>query len=657
MRDVHGGGLHLHTTSMPRPVVPRQLPAPRWFLDRDQARAWLDRSWRIRHGPMRVAVQGPSGVGKTALVTAWGHEHRHRWPDGALYADLFTTDSDTILRGWLLALGHTYLPEDPEGLGALWRTATAHRRLLVVVEQATAEAIHALFPAGPGCAGIATAHHGLDELVATGGRIAHLAGLPDQTVGDLINCLVDRPVPSRVLDEAVASAGGSPLAATLTAAALARDLYTPLAETEQENLVPDRITTILTALPEQTATAAVLIAAFPGSFVTAESTAALVGTPREQAQHTLTTLVEAALLVDLGRGRYTVHDRVRQPLADRLTPERHTAMVEALTGFYRVRLAAVDLVLNVWRWRADTEGIQLARTAQEDKVWFSTRDEALAWADAELDNILALARLLHQLERAEVAMFVDHIGTYVTLRKPPIARKLYEWGLEAARPTGDGRLVGLMLQRLSTSLHPDWRTALDLNLQAKDAYEQAGFAQGVASAYESIGSMLVRLGRLEEAEEAQTVSLRMHQELGKHRGAAFQTRRLGEIHVRQGRTQEAMTAFTASYRTLLHLDPPDIYQATRNTQGMITLLLNEEDPALLPVAELLALEGLASTLVSGSLHQRASLYMELATIARTRTDRSQEIDYLQRAHALLSPGHPVVEQAAARLAEIGVSTA
>ncbi|MGW8439109.1 hypothetical protein ACWGKS_28535, partial [Nocardiopsis sp. NPDC055879] len=616
MRDMHGGDLHIHNAPAPRPVVPRQLPAPRLFLDRDQARAWLDRAWRARHGPMRVAVQGPSGIGKTALVTAWGHEHRHRWPDGALYTSLSTTDPDTALRGWLLALGHTYLPDDSGGLGALWRTATAHRRLLVVVEQATAEAVHALFPAGSQCAGIATAHHGLEELVATGGRIAHLAGLPDQAVGDLINHLIDRPVPVQVLDNAVASANGSPLAATLTAAALASNLYTPLAETEQEHLVPDRITMILTNLPEQTATVAVLIAASPGSFVTAESTAALMEAPREQAQHTLTTLVEAALLVDLGRGRYTVHDQVRQPLADKLTCDQHTAMVEALAGFYRVRLAAVDLVLNVWRWRADTEGVELARATQEDKVWFSTRDEALAWADAELDNIIALARLLHRLDRPEVAMFVDHIGTYVTLRKPPIARELYEWGLEVARPTGDGRLVGLMLQRLSTSLHPDWQAALDLNLQAKDAYEQAAFPQGVASAYESIGSMLARLGRLEEAEEAQTVSLRLHQELGRPRGAAFQTRRLGEIHVRQGRTQEAMAAFTASHRTLLHLDPPDIYQATRNTQGMIALLLNEEAPALLPVAELLALEGLASTLVSGSLHQRASLYMELATITR-----------------------------------------
>lgn len=128
------GGVHLTSTPATAPV-PRQLPAPRLFIDRDQARAFLEQAWAARLGPMRVGIEGPTGIGKTALVADWGHHHRDRWPDGALYTDLARSTPDNALRGWLTALGHTYLPEGPDQLRALWRTTT--RRLLVVIEHAT----------------------------------------------------------------------------------------------------------------------------------------------------------------------------------------------------------------------------------------------------------------------------------------------------------------------------------------------------------------------------------------------------------------------------------------------------------------------------------------------------------------------------------------
>ena len=416
------GGLHLHTARHPELVpVPRQLPAPRVFLDRDQARAFLDKAWVTRLGPMRVGVEGPAGIGKTALITEWGHHHRDRWTDGALYADLARSTADNALRGWLAALGHTYLPEDPDQLRALWRTTTATRRLLVIIEHATA-------------------HHGLPELVATGARYARLAALPNHAVGELITRLTDCPVPPSVLQEAVAATRGVPLAATLTAAVLTRDLHTPLTETTQESVVPDRVTQLLSEFPEQTATAAAVLAAFPGPSVTADLAAALWDTSTDEAHRTLRELVDAALLVHLGQGRYTVHDQVRAPLTNRLTPTLRTRVVDQLADFYRVRVAAVDLVLNPWRWRADTQGVELARAAQQRGPWFASRDHALAWMDAELDNLLAVSRMFHQHGRPEVWMLVDHIGTYVVLRKPAV-RGLYEWGVESARTTGDGRAL------------------------------------------------------------------------------------------------------------------------------------------------------------------------------------------------------------------------
>ncbi|GAB3724340.1 hypothetical protein [Nocardiopsis nanhaiensis] len=649
------GNVHLHTTTTPETsAVPWQLPAARLFLDRGQASSWLNRAWVARHGPMRVGVQGPSGVGKTALVTAWGHTYRDRWPDGALYTDLARTSPDTVLRGWLLALGQTHLPQSPDQLRALWRTATATRRLLIVVENTTCEAAEELFPAGADCAGIATAHHGLDDLVTLGGRCASLPGLPDAAVTDLITQLVDQPLPDPVLQKAVTASAGLPLAATLTAAALTRTLQPTL--TEQEITVSARIDQILAELPEEAVTAAAAVAAFPGPSVSTDATAALLDTTPDQARDVLDQLSQARLLEEGAHGRYTVHDQVRAHLKDRLTPHAHARVLESLASFYRVRIAGAELILNPWRWRADTHGSELARAAQERDAWFATRAQALDWLDAELANILAAARLLHQHGRPEVWMICDHIGTYVVLRTPAAAQELYRWGVEAARATGDGRALGLMLQRLSTTVHPDWQAALDLNLTAKEAYEQADYTQGVASAYESIGTLLAQLDQLAEAEQAQTRSLHLHEQITNMRGAALQRRRLGEIHTRQGHTSPALAAFTSSYRTLLELDPPDVYQATRSAQGMIALLLDRNDPGQLPVVEMVALQALAAARICGSLVQEASVHLDLAALARARGQTAEEIGHLQRAHHRVPSQHPVAQKAAAQLAELGAPT-
>lgn len=651
------GGLHLHSTRRPESVpVPRQLPAPRLFIDRDQTRAFLERAWATRHGPLWVGVEGVSGIGKTALVTDWGHHHHDRWPHGALYTDLARTSVDSALRGWLTALGYAHLPAKADQLRALWRTATATRQLFVVAEHATPDTAHELFPTGPGCAGIATAHQGLADLVATGARYVRLPALGHDSVGELITRLLDRPLPAPLLQEAVASTGGIPLAATLTAAVLARDLTAPLTETEKENTVPESVNTLLDDLSENSAATASMIAAHPGPWVSTDLTAHLMNATAGQTHQVLDELLGAELVTEVGPGRFTVHDQVRAPLTARLAPQARALMVERLATFYRLRTAALEQVLNPWRWRADTEGAELARAAQQERSWFTSRADALGWVDAELDNLVAVAEMLQHYNRPEVWMVCDHIGTYMVLRKPAAAGELYQRGLGSARATGSGRAVGLMLQRLSTTVPQEDHQALDLNTQAREAYEQADFTQGVASAYESIGSILGRLGRLEEAEQAQTTSLRLHQEVGNERGAAFQVRRLAEIHTLQGHREEAKAEFVSSYRTLLTLDPPDLYQATRNTQGMINLLLGQAGEADLLVMEMLIFQALATTHITGSRVQAASLYVNLADIARVRHDRPQETGHLQRAHGLLDPAHPVAKQADARLAELDAST-
>lgn len=121
VRDARGGGVHLHSPS-PLAPVPRQLPAKRWFVDRESITAYLDQAWTVRRSPLWAGVEGPSGIGKTALAVEWAA--RREWPGGCLHADLSRTDPETALRGWLHTLGHHYIPDSPEHVAALWRTTT-----------------------------------------------------------------------------------------------------------------------------------------------------------------------------------------------------------------------------------------------------------------------------------------------------------------------------------------------------------------------------------------------------------------------------------------------------------------------------------------------------------------------------------------------------
>lgn len=212
--------------SAPRPLPPRQLPAPRHFFDRAEPHAYLDRAWNIRHGPLWAAVEGRSGIGKTAFVTHWAHHHHDRWPDGWVYADLTHSDPDSALRGWLTALGYTALPEHTEALHALWRTFTAHRQVLAVLDNTPQEAtgsILPLLPTGTGCAGVVIGHRGLAGLIAHGARLVRLTPLAPETVRDLITHLVDHPVSKPVLHAAVDNTSGSPLIAALNAVLLSQN--------------------------------------------------------------------------------------------------------------------------------------------------------------------------------------------------------------------------------------------------------------------------------------------------------------------------------------------------------------------------------------------------------------------------------------------------
>ncbi|WP_267892038.1 AfsR/SARP family transcriptional regulator [Streptomyces sp. DSM 15324] len=71
------------------PTVPRQLPRGTRCVGREQELAMLDGFVTADDGrPSTRVIEGPPGIGKTALAVQWAHRVAHRFPDGQIFVAL-----------------------------------------------------------------------------------------------------------------------------------------------------------------------------------------------------------------------------------------------------------------------------------------------------------------------------------------------------------------------------------------------------------------------------------------------------------------------------------------------------------------------------------------------------------------------------------------
>ncbi|MFF5185150.1 BTAD domain-containing putative transcriptional regulator [Streptomyces sp. NPDC000345] len=169
------------------PTVPRQLPRGIRCVGREQELVMLDGFVTADDGrPLTRVIEGPPGIGKTALAVQWAHRVAHRFPDGQIFVALHgsTADggpgggsapgrpgavrdrterlpggraalnrdpapsADDVLRFVLRSLGVT-VPRGESDLAGFGRNVLKELRVLVVLDDlATAGQLAALLP-GP----------------------------------------------------------------------------------------------------------------------------------------------------------------------------------------------------------------------------------------------------------------------------------------------------------------------------------------------------------------------------------------------------------------------------------------------------------------------------------------------------------------------------
>jgi tetratricopeptide (TPR) repeat protein len=554
-------------------AVPRELPTDVYgFTGRAGELAALDAlAPAAGPGMALVVVSGTAGVGKTALAVHWAHRVADRFPDGQLYVDLRgydpgrPVDAADALAGFLRAFGVDDVPARPDERAARFRTLTAGRRLLVVLDNAYAvEQVRPLLPGTATCATVVTSRDDLAGLVARdGARRVDLDLLPAADavallrllVGDRVDAdpagaaaLADRcarlPLALRIAAELAVARPATPLA-TLAAELAGERLDGFDAGADERSAVRAVFSWSYRHLPAPAAATFRLVGLHPGRRVDAYSVGAMAGTGPDEAARWLDVLARAHLVQPAGSG-YGTHDLLRAYAVERAADDPDEArrpVLSALVGYYLGTAAtAVDLAFPAERHRRPRPARTPAPAPDLPDAGAARR-----WLDAERANLVAVT-----------AHAADHgLPTQAGYLALTLARYLYTGShyteavaihgaaLGAARAHGDRYTEGAALYQLGRVY---WRwgrftDALEHYERALPICRETGDLFGVADALNSIGNVYNVWGRHAETLELYRQALDIRREMDDPGGEGRALANLGTVYSRAGRHAEALDHF------------------------------------------------------------------------------------------------------------------
>ncbi|MFF0143908.1 DNA-binding SARP family transcriptional activator [Amycolatopsis sulphurea] len=455
------------------PQVPHQLPPDlRAFTGRARAlkalHALLPEALDDGTSTPIASVEGMGGQGKTTLSVHFAHQIADRFTGGQVFQDLRgfgAGDPLEPLAALEAMLGALGVPADqiPAGLderAAAWRTHTAGRRLIMVLDNANSSAqVRPLMP-GPGCLVVVTSRWQLRGLAATHGvRRIGLSELDDEEGVQLIASTVglDRvEADPAAAEQFVRYCGGLPLAIRILAVRLAQFPDQPLGEfvaglpagggrlgtfdlgDGDETNIRAVFSCSYRALPEPAARLLRLLGLpmVPGFDV--DTVVALAGGEEAEVREALGALVSAHLLDQPRPGQYRFHDLIRAyafELSYQVDSawQRDTAC-ERLLGWYLVTARNASWAMRPDRFQ-DSLGIEGLRGG----LAFDGYHEGLAWFSREHENLVSVVswsfRIRYHAHCWKVAWL---LFTYLAGRtRVDECRVVLETALRATQESGD----------------------------------------------------------------------------------------------------------------------------------------------------------------------------------------------------------------------------
>lgn len=665
------GDINLGASPGFEPRVPQQLPAPpTHFTNREAELAELDSLLdpaASRLAPEVVVVTGFAGVGKTALALRWAAAHLDRFTGGQLFADLAgvgTAEPASVSRtlgAFLRSAGFPLhqIPADESERAALWRSWTAQRAVLVVLDNAhSAAQVRALIPGSAASVVVVTSRKRLAGLAQGGARSVEVAPLDLRSGLELLRRSIGGSRVEREPDQArrlVSLCGGLPIAVCVAAAQLSsrpvrsiqgavRDLSRrgsrlAVLSRSEELSVRAVFDSSYHDLPAEPARLYRLASLHPGEVFSAHAAAVLADVPLAEATRLLDVLVDANLLQETSEDRYQFHDLVRQH-----AHEQAEAAGEAGTG------AMVRTRICEWYLRAAQAAVLAATGSRRRKEYaFTTTapafvlpeelesaDGSWAWLDVEQGAIVAAMKAASEAGRPELAWHLaDVTRPLLRIRKDfRLAQEVEREGLAAARAWGERHAERSMLKRLARSCSElgDHAQAQGYAREALRLAEADQDARGTTSARKALALLLVDQGRYGEAEGPLREIVDSYRVLGRIRRRATTEITLGAVLLALGRPAEAAPFLESSVELLGDLDPPDEYNLARARAqlGQARIALGD-----LGVASTLLAAALAVLVRLGSRFEQALVHEALADVSLARDDDRGARRHLTSAVTLL----------------------
>ncbi|MCX4818407.1 NB-ARC domain-containing protein [Streptomyces sp. NBC_01142] len=539
------------SSRLPPPPRPAQLPPPpAHFTGRDAQFEELRAALTGEEGPAVVVVSGMAGVGKSALAAQVAHALREEFPDGQLYCNLHGAtpgmpplDPGHALCALLRDLGvdPRQVPDEVDAAAALLRSTLAPTRTLLVLDDvASAAQVRPLLPAGPGCAVVVTSRSPLTAL--DGAARFPLAPLSAADSGTLLRAVSGRGS-GEGLERLVERCGRLPLALRIVAArlaarsALTADALAGLLDAEAGRLdhleyddlsVRGSLAVAHDGLDPDAALALRRLGAVDLPEYGAPAVARLMETDERRAAVALDRLVEVALLEEVSYGRFVPHDLVRDFARELAAPDDTLEVAERVLRWYGecARQAGVALLPP-----GQEAGLRLPPPIGEAAP-FDSAEQALAWIDRELPNVVALTE---RYVRQSTTVLLLVRSCFPSLQRRGRIQELAvlnELALGAARAAGDTEAEGHALTDLAGMNFLSGRPerALSLNEEAITIWRALGEDRRVQRGLGNRGMLLEGLGRHTEAAETLESAIEFARCLDDAHGEAVILSHLGNLY-------------------------------------------------------------------------------------------------------------------------------
>ena len=672
----------------PEPLIPRQLPADLGtFAGRE---ADLKALWALvpelppNEGGTSTpiaSIEGMGGIGKTTLAVHFAHEVSDRFPGGQIYVNLRgygpgdPVEPAAALETMLTSVGvpADRIPSDLDGRGALWRTHSAGRRLLIVLDNAgSTEQVRPLFP-GPGCLVLVTSRWQLRALVATHG--AQRVALDELAEVDAITLLaatigVDRvKADCDATERFVEYCGRLPLAIRILAVRADQFPEVPLAKFVAEldgehdrlgsfDLADGDETNIRAvfshsyqALDADTARMLRLLGLPSVPDFSVPAAAAIAGVDLAKARVCLSHLSSAYLIAQPRVGRYQFHDLIRVyagELSRRFEDRSEiSAARDRLLNWYSATALRASRMLRPERYH---DLVKLENP--EDGIVFGCHEQALDWFDEECGNLVAAASLAFREKEYEQCWQLAWLlqSFFIIRTRLEEWRSVFDLALRAARLAGNrpgeaGILSGLGIAHDISRQHDE---ALRYLRQVLQLQRELGAREGEARAQYNLSLTAWHKGDSELAYGHAMESLRLVRELNLEHLEADVLQMIGDISSSRGRHETALeladnaleiwrrTGVIEEERFALRCKGTALVGLGRFEEGVACMRLSVE-----------------MFFTRGELYQAADVLSQLGDVVLRAGDRNQARDcWLRSARVLSELSHPDADDVRAKLATL-----